>query len=207
MTAGRFVGLGKGAEQFFCLVGFDADARVNHIDFELVQSFKITDLHCDMADVGELDGVVAQVEQNLFESGRVGSDMSRYIVSNFDDKGQPFGCSRWFTDTGDILKHVIDVDLQAFYRHLLSFNLGKVEDIVDQRQQVLGIVENDVYQLRLFVLGDHAALDALGKAYDGGERGSDLVAHVGQKGAFGLVGRFRDNFLGFCGGLWLLATR
>ena len=85
--------------------------------------------------------------------------------------------------------------------HTPSFDFGNIKDRVDQPQQVFGADQHFVQVLHLFLRqhrwtigrGGFAPYNA-GKADDGVERGAQLMAHIGEKGAFGLVGRFGGLF-------------
>ena len=73
---------------------------------------------------------------------------------------------------------------------LAGLDLGEVEDVVDQLQQVAAAVEDVVGVLELPVVQVAKGLVAedLGEADDGIERGAQLVAHAGEELALGAVG-------------------
>ena len=67
--------------------------------------------------------------------------------------------------------------------HLAGFDLGQIEDVVDQREQVLAAAEDvaDEAALLLGHLADQAVLEHLGEADDRVERRAQLVRHVGEE--------------------------
>ena len=79
-------------------------------------------------------------------------------------------------------------DLQRLFvhQHLARFNAGKVENVIDNMQQRLGRAhhQREVFPLLRVELGVQTEL---GHAQDTVHRGADLMAHVGEKGAFRLV--------------------
>ena len=78
------------------------------------------------------------------------------------------------------------LDLQAAGLHF-----GQVQNVIDQVEQVFTAAVNriQVAQAVRRVL-PVAALENLGEAENGVHGGADLMAHIGQKNAFGLVGGF-----------------
>ena len=77
-----------------------------------------------------------------------------------------------------------------FQFQLADFNLGQVENVVEDRQQMAG-GDIDLAQLLLLLGIVQAALQQVSQSDDGVHRGADFVAHVGQKCAFGPTGLFR----------------
>ena len=108
-----------------------------------------------------------------------------------------------------VLGHLLQPHRLEPQVHLAGLDLGHVEDVVDQRQQVLAGAE-DVLRVFLVALvaerAEHLADHDLGEAVDGVERRAQLVAHIGQELALGLVGAlgadlFRLVFVRQFGGL------
>src|SRR5205823_14271081 len=73
---------------------------------------------------------------------------------------------------------------------LTRFDLGKIENVVDKLQQVLGAGQ-DIAEIFLVLRRDRAdpaVMHQLGKADDAVERGAQLVGHVSKKLALQPVG-------------------
>ena len=70
-------------------------------------------------------------------------------------------------------------------------DLGKIEDVVDNRQEVLAGID---HRAGVFPLPrrEAAVEEQFGHAHDGVERRADFVAHVGKEVALGLAGRLDD---------------
>ena len=66
---------------------------------------------------------------------------------------------------------------------LARFELGQVEDVVDELEERRAAVTNRANVLRLLG-GEALRLEQLSEAENGIHRSANFVAHVGQKGAF-----------------------
>ena len=133
----------------------------------------------------ELDGVTHEVDENLTERAPVGEqqDIDRRRVHRKSQALAPclqFQCRRHFFDQG-LAVHGLQVQ-----RDLVGAELGHIQQIVDERQQVLGARLHDA-QL-LFLLGIQRSRQLheqhAGKADDGVEGRAQLVGHAGQKTVF-----------------------
>ena len=95
---------------------------------------------------------------------------------------------------GDLLEHLREEEISGVHLQLAGLDLGEVEDVVEDAQQILrGLV--DLFHV-LALLGLQVGHQGqVGQADDGVHGGADLVAHVGQEAALGLVGRL-CGFLG-----------
>ena len=73
--------------------------------------------------------------------------------------------------------------------HLAGFDLGDVEDVVDEFEQVAARVVDaaQVFDPLLVTFGLDVGDEHLAEADDGGERRAQLVAHEGEEVALGLV--------------------
>ena len=72
--------------------------------------------------------------------------------------------------------------------HAPGLDLGHVEDVVDEGQEVIAAALDDGQALALGGRQLGVPDQYLGEANDGVHGGTDFVAHVGQEGALGLVG-------------------
>src|SRR5262249_60531745 len=74
--------------------------------------------------------------------------------------------------------------------HPPRLDLGEIEDVVDEGEQVATGLQNVTQILRLLLvdLAEHALGQDLGEADDRVERGAQLVRHVGQELALVLTG-------------------
>ena len=105
-----------------------------------------------------------------------------------------------FPDQGDALldrgPHREDGELEL---HPTGFDLGQVEDLVQQLQQVLP-GRQDVAQVLLLPIvevAEHPLEQHLGEADDGVERGSELVGHAGEEVGLVLAGNLELGLVPF----------
>ena len=77
-------------------------------------------------------------------------------------------------------------------RELPRFDLGEIQNVVDQSKQVLAVLLHSVQHLARLrrQLAVQAILHQLGIAEDGVERRAELVTHVGQELRFVLARQF-----------------
>ena len=71
-----------------------------------------------------------------------------------------------------------------------SFDLGEVEDVVDEVKQVLAAAEDGVEAGGVVFVDGVSVFENFGVAKDGVERGAQFVAHVGEERALGFAGGF-----------------
>jgi len=137
--------------------------------------------------VGKLDGVAGQVGNDLAKSERVPDQVVGNIRGNieqylnaFFNRLDPQG-SYGLTEGG------AQFERNGFEIHAPCFNLGKVEDIVDDGQQVVGR-DGDVLQVFTLLRGEVCGGQQFAHADDAVHGGADFVAHGGQKLTLGPIG-------------------
>ena len=194
----RRVRLGEGVEHAFEPVGRHADAGIAHFDLVAAAAWRgsvgrgVIQHHAHAAGLGELDRVRQQVEHDLAQARGVRIDRRRYRATHLHLQRDAL---------------FIGLDAQFEYRlahdrmrgaghgfHVQStgFDLGKIENVVDQFQQVLaaGVDGVQVAGRLAFALAV-AALEQFGEAENRVHRRADLVAHVGQEFTLGAIGGVR----------------
>ena len=98
---------------------------------------------------------------------------------------------------GQIVEERSEIKIDNFKFHLLRFNFGKIEDIVDQAQQIFAARTGQFGILALLVVQAGIQEQSI-HADDPVEGGPNFVAHIGQKFTFrlvrrlGRIGQFRD---------------
>ena len=153
----------------------------------------LRDAHRDLAARRrELHRVGDEVEQDLVEAHLVAVDVFVRDVEHVHEEVELLGVDLRGDDGLDVVQHVREVDLGLLQADLAALDAAHVQDVVDEAQQVVARGE-DLAQVvldLLFVAG-----------VGGGERGiadhrvhgrADIVAHVAEEGALGLVGRLSD---------------
>ena len=121
------------------LFGPDSDARVNDADFRprapAVTMLPEVDSHRTI--FRELDGIVRQVNQDLMQCAPVGFDHD-LVRWQADLKAKLFRFGRRAQRRGDFLHHALANHRFEVQLHLARLDLGKVEQVVDEREQVSG---------------------------------------------------------------------
>ena len=69
------------------------------------------------------------------------------------------------------------VEDDVFDLDFVAFDLGEIEDVVDNLEQVFGTLFDDAYELFLFAV-EFGVFQQFGKAYDSVQRRTDFVTHV-----------------------------
>ena len=182
--------LGEGFEELAKVLFFDANAAVPHLKCHLVVDVIQEMPLCPQLNeplMRELDGVADQVHQYLLDADVVPHRVAgqRRVDVHHEEHRPPRQAD------GDDIAHVHKKGRQ----HIFDFrdlkfsrlDLGKVQDVVDDGQKAAaGVLDGvDVHQdIRRQGLAEQDLTDA-----DDGVHGrADLVAHIGQEGALGMVG-------------------
>ena len=188
-TLRKGIHLYKAFKDLCQFVSLDADAGVADVKFYFV-SFAAVSV-ADAASCGEFEGISDEVRYNLEDAVLVAFN-GNLLVRGFVNKLHTFGTAEF-----QCVVYFLAERVQAhrgdgeFYD--ACFNLGEVQDFVYQLQKSFVVGFHDVVVvLPLFGIG--ALGNDSGKAYDGVERGTYLVAHIGKESRFQLVGSLRFLF-------------
>ncbi len=169
-------------EDHLLLVERDARTGIGHREEHFIVLLVDHDAQRDAALGREFAGIGQQVDQDLRQAVGVGGEHER-IDSTFETPLDAFltrmgrGHQHVLAKLHDLLRGVIEPYLAAFERR-------NVEDVVQQRQQHLGVVHHDGAVLGALFLRQFLALHERREAHDGVERRANFVAHVGQKRRF-----------------------
>ena len=152
----------------------------------------------DAATVGgELDGVGHQVEHHLLELEFVGVDGVDVVGNLHRDgdrvQGRPLPHHR-----EGVLHGAADAESAWLQHHVAGFHLRKVQDVVEQREQVLARIPDvaQIFVLALVQLAEHAVQQHLGEPDHRVQRGPQFVRHAGQELRLVAAGDFELAGLG-----------
>ena len=143
-------------------------------------------MYYDLARFGELDGVAYQIDDHLPQPQRVAQqgvgDFRRDVIGEFETL---FGGADGQRLQG-ITQSVPQIKRQRFQVEFARFDLGKIQNIVEQQQQRIGRRRHhrEVIALLRRQVG---VAQQFAHADDAVHRGADFVTHVGEKLAFGAV--------------------
>ncbi len=137
---------------------------------------------------GVLHGIGDDVDENLVDAELVAHHETVADPGDVDPEVLALGEGPGPRDGNHVLGQLRELELREVEGGLAALDLGHVEDVVEQAQHVqgggldlAGVVAHEVG-----VAG--VAEEERGQAHDGVHGGADVVAHVGQERALGLVG-------------------
>ncbi len=168
------VGLHERLEQPLHLRLLDSDARV--FDGDLHLSFRRQRLrpHLYVTAVrGELDGVGEEIDDDLFETALIGLN-TLHRRARFELDGDVLAHGRLADHAHRALHGAAEVDVAEMKLQLARLDLGEVEDVIDQLQQVAPALFDGTHGLVLFFVQRtiDSRLQYLGDAEDGVQRGA-----------------------------------
>ncbi len=177
-ACGIHIRLGERFEDLGDLLLGHADPGI--ADAELYQGFSVfgvefLDIQSDgPSGTGEFDGIVEEVDEYFTDLGRIsfefGADAHIKVVIEVD---LFFRC-RSGKGLDGRFKFVIALEGDIFYLNFVAFDFGKIQDIIDDPQEVLGAFFDDVDEL-LLLFGCFRRFEELRKSDDAVHGGSDLV--------------------------------
>ena len=177
----------EGLEQLRLLRLGDPDAGVAHPADN--PAGLAADREPDLAVTRELARVAQQVEQGLLQLGLIGHDMTG-VRCALDHQRVAVGCRERLDHQLDLVGQRPQPDRLDEQLHLPGLNLGKIQHVVDQGEQVLAR-PLDLRQVRdhRLVAGVFRVLaQDLAVTDDRVERRTELVAHVRHELALDFVG-------------------
>ena len=135
-----------------------------------------------------VDGVCQQVDQHLTQTQRVGNDdVLRDVLHTQGEGNAAHGGAR--ADHAAQLLHLLREGNDAgVEHHPAAFDLGDIQNIVDQRQQVTARRGDLVQTVPHIASVVQMELGDLRHADDGVHRRADIVRHGGEEPRFCLVG-------------------
>ena len=198
---GLAIGLRERAEKLGNLPRIHAYASVAHTDAKNMGLRRASgqqrralqfDGDNDFPMVGELDGIAHQVVEHLAQPQWVAPQMARHFRCNRIDDFNAFFLGTQGGDGRDRFQNIVQRELHGLQRQHACFDLGIVQDVVDDGQQRVG---RQLHFLQIVALlgRQRRLLHQPGHADDGIHRCADFVAHGGQKvglGAFRAFCRF-----------------
>ncbi len=186
LAADRAVDLGEPLEQPVGAGGRNAHAGVGHRDAQAsAVGRQIAYANGDAAAACELDGVAEQVQHHLPDAGAVGAHRPGQLAARFQPQRQALVAGLGLDQVDGFAQAGQRVEGLGVQFDLAGLYLGEVQHVVDHRQQGLAGGGDAVGEGPGLLRQPDRLLQQAGEADDAGERGADLVAHVGQELALG----------------------
>ena len=130
----RCIGLTEGLKQPTKLLRAHADARIRDRHLNR-RSIRTLNRERQFPVLSEFTGIAEDVEEALLHLGAVGAHATDFWCHTKLERVAAFGHQGPY-DRSHLFKKGRNVDLLYEYFHLAGFDLGKVEDIIDQPQQM-----------------------------------------------------------------------
>ena len=194
-AGGRRVPLGEAFEDTVEHARGNPDARVGDRTAERAGICLLRlNTQCDLAESGlvwldsqnhlalvrEFDGIAQQVDEYLTEACRIACHPGRDIRVDIGHQFEVFGAGSDRHQFSDLVNEIMDIEGDRFQFQMASLDLGNVQDTVEQFHEACGRAAESV-DVFLLVLRERRFLEQVGHADDRIHRGTDLMAHRGQK--------------------------
>ena len=143
--------------------------------------------------IRKFDGIVDEIEQDLPQAYGVSQYSIRNTRCNAIGQFNAFFVCFHAHDFQWLVHEMPETEGCPFEFQSTGFNFGKIKNIVNDRQQRIRRRFDDVQVVPL--IGRQIRVEhQFHKAYNGIQRGTDLMAHACQKFAFGSAGGFSGQF-------------
>ena len=187
---GAALALNEGLKDPFLIGLRDAYAGIDHLDHQFRASLVFFLHHHPQhhfAFLGELDGVIHQVGDDLGDARAVAHQGVGHIVVNDGDQFQPLVMSHGGEQRDGVVHAAAQGEGRPFQVELAGLQAGKVENVVDDRQQVARRIF-DGAQILLLHLVEGRLAQQIDEAQHPVHGSADLVTHAGQEVRLGLIG-------------------
>src|ERR1700694_324127 len=177
-------------EQLGLVFFLDPHTRVDHVepDGRVAVGRTLVDLYADLTLVCELDRVAAEIDQDLMQRPSVGGGGDGVIQGGHREVEALVARER-AQRANDLFGHLGAVEWQEVSFPLARLDLGQVQQVIDDRQQMAAARLHSLQLLFLLRVQRAGQLhqQGAGKADDRVQGGSQLVAHARQEAVLGLV--------------------
>ena len=143
--------------------------------------------HADTAVLGELHRIAHQVDHDLAQAYRISVQDRRHVLVPGGFQGDALIQCRGSDSRLRRGQQFVDIEVAPLELDLACFQLRKVEEFVDDLEQVVGRTADDPRVVTLLVV-ELGLFEQARETDHPGHRGADLVADGGEKLAFRLVG-------------------
>ena len=185
----RFIGLAEGLENAPQGIVIQADAGVAHLHPHHGR-FAPYRIHggknADRASFRELHGIADQVDQNLLGAHAVALDAPWHTRRQGHDQFQRLGLGLLRQQIGGAENGVVKIEFGGLQPQRTGLDLGNIQNIVDDPQQMFGRVLRRFHQAGLARV-EFGARQQPHRAQHAIHGGANLMAHVRQELRFCLV--------------------
>ncbi len=199
----RSVRLREGVENLFLSMQRNANARIGYLNAH-PSLIAVVRPHEDrhIPRLGEFEGIADQVGQNLTESVWIAVDHVPRFRRNGHAQRQSLFSSLFVIEPDSFSEHLTETEGDVFQDQAVGFDLGEIQNVIDDVQQAGSRVVHGVGVSALFVV-QRGRQEEFGHAEDAVHGGSNFMTHVGQELRFGQAGSL-GGFLRATEALFLL---
>ena len=189
------IDLAEGFEQPFARFRRDADPGVAHlaVQFPAVAGFGQRQADGDFPAAGKFDGVADQVGENLAQAAGITDHVTHRHVAGVENQFQMFGLGQLGHIFCQFPGHLRQVERNRLELQFIGFNFGEIKDVVDQSQQGVSAAGCQINTVALLTV-EWCGAQQIEHTDDTVHRRADLMAHAGEKFAFGADGAFSLGF-------------
>ena len=144
----------------------------------------------DRAFLGEFDRIIEEIEQDLPETHAIAAQSLRNRRVDIDKQRQALFLRLQFSNRRDPGNQLVEIEGRRFELELAGFDLGEIEDVVDQILQVPAGAA-DFFQVVALLRRQPGFQRQVRHADHGIDRRPDFVAHVREEIPLGPTGTFR----------------
>ena len=170
------------------------DPRIGHVEHEprrLGVTLHQRHTQHDVSTLREFDAVSNQVHEDLANPQRIAQNRARQRTEKLQTETRAFARGPHLHDRDHLARQLGRRERDSLHVHPASFNFRKIENLVDQFQQVLAIAKHGLHGRDPLVLRQFLIEQVLRKAENGRQRRANLVAHIGEELALGFIRRVR----------------
>ena len=176
-ATGGSIHLAERLEEAELIVGADANARVGNFKAQHRVGNRNHPQH-HLALMGELDRVVQQIGQHLAQTPGVTAHMGKQPGLHQPQQPEPLAVGGFRQHLQGVRHHIAHIEVVHFKRQLARFDLGEIQDVIDNGQQQVAALADGLHKVVLVGIKG-GFLQQAGHADDAIHGRADFVAHVG----------------------------
>ena len=186
----------EGNEKFVNFLLRHARPRIAYRHCEIAVFFRFrmeAGGECDSAGFRELESIAQNIHQHLSQAFSVELELPWQSFRKIESELQIFAFRQRKEYFGDVVQKLLHVQEFRSEIHLVGFQFGKIQHVVDELQQCASRLLNRIQSLFLLGFAHMAALQQFAESYDRIQRGAQFMAHRCKEIALGTVRRLRGS--------------
>jgi len=164
-------------------IRWNANAGINHFKAQFHVRLALPserDFNFHFPFFGELDRIAQEVEEDLLEAPWIAPKVLRYFGWNGADEFNLLAVGETGKGGERRLNRFHQIEVDGFYVQLARFNLGKIQNVVDDREEAFG-AQAGAFCIFVLVPIQRGIEQQVDHAKDAVHGRADLMAHGGEK--------------------------